>query len=155
MSQTLSPIGIGHEQAVRVSLKFLKWQELYEIEKPFQIFIDIPKDAEDQRNTNLVFEAVDINIFNVRDCLQDLSIDTHGFMYRTHPTALKEFTDRPSVEALYLPEVEKILRDELDDVDRVFFFDWRASLHPQSTSRWFAEPFAAQEERTGSRALGN
>jgi hypothetical protein len=136
MSQTLGLTGSGNEQGIKVSLKFLKWQELYEVEKPFQIFIDIPKDAKDQRDTNLVFETVDIDASNVRDCLQDLSIDTHGFMYRSRPTTFTDFTNKPAVEALYLPEVEKILREELDNVDRVFFFDWRVSLRTQSTSVW-------------------
>jgi hypothetical protein len=135
MSKTLNLRSSANEQSIKISLKFLKWQELYEIEKPFQIFIDIPKDAEDQRDTNLVFETVEINASDVRGWLQDLSIDTHGFVYLTHPTAFTDFTNKTAVEALYLPEVEKVLKQELDNVDRVFFFDWRVRLRTQSKYR--------------------
>lgn len=132
MSQTLDLRSSASGKSIKISLKFLKWQDLYEIEKPFQIFIDIPKDAEDQRDTNLVFETIEINALDVRGCLQDLSIDIHGFMYRTRPTAFTDFTNKTAVEAIYLPEVEKILKQELDNVDRVFFFDWRVRLRAQS-----------------------
>jgi hypothetical protein len=136
MSKTLNLRSSANEQSIKISLKFLKWQELYEIEKPFQIFIDIPKDADDQRDTNLVFETVEINASDVRGRLQDLSIDTHGFVYRIHPTAFTDFTNKTAVEALYLPEVEKVLKQELDNVDRVFFFDWRVRLRTQSSIEW-------------------
>lgn len=109
---------------------FLQWQDLYEIERPFQIFIDIPKDAKDQRDTNLVFEKVSCKIEDVRDGVHNLSLDGNGFIYRRHATNVTDFTNRMTVDRNYLPEIEKFLKDELDGVDRVFFFDWRVRRPP-------------------------
>lgn len=113
-----------------VTLKFLQWQSLYETEKPFQIFIDIPEDAEDKRNTNLVFEDVQLTLRDVRSVndRDSASIDDRGFMYRKHKSCVTSFDDRKVVDSTYLPEIEALLKQELDGVDRVFFFDWRVSM---------------------------
>lgn len=110
---------------LQIDLMFLQWQRLYEIEKPFQIFINIPEDAQDQRDTNLVFGKVECMIQDIRDAAHEPSLDETGFIYRRHTTKLNDFTNRTIVDQDYLPEVERLLRCELDDVDRVFFFDWR------------------------------
>ena len=114
-------------QDVHVTLKFLQWQSLYETEKPFQIFIDIPDDAEDKRNTNLVFEDVPLTVHDVRAIGEIRSIDDKGFIYRKHTSSVTNFSNRKLVDETYLPEIEALLRSQLDEVDRVFFFDWRVS----------------------------
>ena len=125
----------GHVQA---SLGFLQWQDLYEWEKPFQIFIDIPKNAEDQRDTNLVFKQERLTIQDVRELSSKPSLDDIGFIYRRHTTRHVDFSSRKAVDQSYLPEVEQLLRKELEGVDRVFIFDWRVcigrlGLGPKST----------------------
>ena len=115
----------GTGSYVLASMKFLQWQSLYEVEKPFQIFINIPDHVEDKRTTNLVFEDNQLKVKDVRASATDFSLDQHGFMYRNHETALRDFTNRKHVEESYLPEVESLLRQEADGVDEVFFFDWR------------------------------
>lgn len=117
-------------QAITTSLKFLQWQKLYEEEKPFQIFINIPEDAEDQRNTNLVFQNVSLNIHDVRGHFEDFSLDTNGFMYREHTTKTSSFQDRKAVGDNYLPEIEALLKREIDGADHIFFFDWRVCYLP-------------------------
>ena len=112
---------------IEASLSFLRWQKLYETEKPFQIFIDVPEDAEDKRDTNLVFERVYLTIDDVKNRSAEFSLDTNGFMYRRHASKTTDFTSRKHVEQSYLPEVEELLRQELDAVDRTFIFDWRVS----------------------------
>ncbi|MCJ1393440.1 hypothetical protein MMC18_006315 [Xylographa bjoerkii] len=110
---------------VNVTLKFLKWQDLYESEKPFQIFINIPKDADDLRDTNLVFENVSLPIRDIRNYPHQISLDGNGFIYLKHVTNVTMFSNREVVEREYLPEIEALLKSKLDDVDRVFCFDWR------------------------------
>ncbi|MCJ1405772.1 hypothetical protein MMC11_009002, partial [Xylographa trunciseda] len=111
--------------AVHVPLKFLKWQDLYETEKPFQIFINIPKDAADPRDTNLVFENVNVPVHDIRTCPRPFSLDGNGFVYLKHTTNVTTFSNREVVERDYLPEIESLLKATLDEVDRIFFFDWR------------------------------
>src|ERR1700754_4130329 len=88
----------GHElredDNVQASLKFLQWQSLYEVEKPFQIFINIPDHVKDRRTTNLVFEDCQVMIKDVRGHSHDFTLDYHGFMYRIHETSMKNVTDR-------------------------------------------------------------
>ena len=112
-------------QDLAITLQFLQWQDLYKTEKPFQIFINVPKDAKDPRNTNLLFESVNVKVLDVRGQSGKYTLDDHGFIYRQHTTSISSFTDRKSVVDNYLPEVEALLRKEIDGVDRVFFFDWR------------------------------
>ncbi|KAL8722296.1 MAG: hypothetical protein Q9225_001201 [Loekoesia sp. 1 TL-2023] len=110
---------------LRVTLSFLDWQHLYESEKPFQIFIDIPEDAEDQRDTNLVFKQVCLSVHDVRRLSEKFSLDANGFMYRRHIAKVTNFASRKDVEQNYLPEMEQLLRREVEGADRIFFFDWR------------------------------
>ena len=110
-----------------INLKFLKWQPLYEIEKPFQIFINIPDHVEDKRTTNLVFEDVKVSASDVRTCQTNFNLDHHGFQYCHHSSAVEDFSMRDVVEKWYLPEMEMLLKNKLEGVDRVFFFDWRVT----------------------------
>ena len=110
---------------IPVSLSFLQWQDLYEVEKPFQVFINIPEDAEDQRDTNLVFEHVRLPVHDVRGCVTDFSLDTNGFIYRQHVTKATNVSTRQAVEQHYLPEVEQLLKREVEGADRIVFFDFR------------------------------
>jgi hypothetical protein len=109
-----------------IGLKFLKWLPLYETEKPFQIFINIPEDATDRRTTNLAFENVKVRIQDVRIFPpKHFLLDKHGFTYYSHKFQARHIADRESVEQRYLPEMETLLKSTLNSVDRVFFFDWR------------------------------
>lgn len=46
-------------------------------------------------------------------------------MVRKHQPDAMHFASREAVESLYLPEIEHFLKREVNDVDRVCFFDWR------------------------------
>jgi len=114
--------------ALSINLKFLKWQPIYEIEKPFQIFINIPPNAADQRTTNLVYEDVSLMVNDVRCLAFQPNLDDNGFMYCKHQTRVTEFSNREQVDKYYLPEMEALLRSKVEDVDRVFFFEGRVSF---------------------------
>jgi hypothetical protein len=113
------------------NLEFLKWQDLYEKEKPYELFIDLPDElATKLKQTNCKFTKVDHTIHDVRGIEDRLSLDANGFVFRKYPTILSEtdLLSRDSVDRVYLPEVESILRKEVVGVDRIFFFDWRVSI---------------------------
>jgi hypothetical protein len=117
--------GIMADQELMVTLKFLDWQELYETEKPFQIFTNIPDEAEDKRTSNLVFEDVEIAVHNVRGREKDFDLDANGFRFLRHVSILDDFHSQKKIEDIYLKEVEILLRKEVEGVDKVFIFDWR------------------------------
>jgi hypothetical protein len=113
---------------LQIPLKFLAWQPLYETEKPFQIFINIPPSAKDKRTTNLVHESIPIAITDVRTLQSEPTLDGNGFKYCRYTTEVEDFTVKENVESVYMKEVEALLRREVDGVGRVFFFDWRVSV---------------------------
>ncbi|KAH8682291.1 methyltransferase CmcJ [Xylariales sp. PMI_506] len=120
---------------VKSEVNYLKRLPLYQSEKPFQLFIPIEKDAPDQRTSNLEFEPRECTFRDIRDSLQDYSLDTHGFQVEECPTNLDfpSFQDRAIVESRYFSEVEQILKRIQGGFDRVFIFDWR--LRNASTPR--------------------
>ncbi|KAI1415842.1 hypothetical protein F5Y13DRAFT_177940 [Hypoxylon sp. FL1857] len=110
---------------INVNLTFLQWKELYKIEKPFQIFINIPADAEDKRSTNLSWKTKSKAVRDIRCLETPPSIDEFGFTFRYHPSRLADFSSKEQITSTYLPEVEEIIRAELNNVEKVFIFDWR------------------------------
>ena len=116
---------ISSPNACSSSIKFLKWQTLYEKERPFQIFTDIPEAAADQRLTNLVYEDIKQTFHNIRGRETCFHLDDHGFTYRRHQIDFEDFESRKAVEAEYLPQIEKLFKKCVDEVDKVFIFDWR------------------------------
>lgn len=115
-------------QNERSKFTYLQWQKLYETQKPFQIFINIPENLTQIQQTNLVFkQGREEVIHNIRGNEQSYQLDEHGFMLCNHRTDIKNWTDSQEIETKYLPEIETLLRKEIDEVDRVFFFDWRVS----------------------------
>jgi hypothetical protein len=119
---------------ITATLKYLQWQDLYRSEKPFICFVDIPAHAEDKRDNNLVFEDRQTLINDVRSSDIDFSLDNNGFMLRSHTSTVSSF-DPETVQKIYLPEVEYLLRSNLEEVDKVFFFDWRVSCTACSGNR--------------------
>ena len=106
------------------TIQYVKWLPLYETEKPFQLFLDIPSDAPDQRKTNIVFETKTSQAKNIRGQEQEFGLDTNGFCYRTM-NGFEDLNSKSEVTDGYLPAVEQLLKDVVEDVDRIFIFDWR------------------------------
>ena len=94
-------------------------------EKSFHVFREIPPNAKDQRVTNITFEQKVVEFHNIQEREELFELDTHGFMIRHHQPKLSNFANKQAVESLYLSEVEKPLKRELDRVDHVCMFDWR------------------------------
>lgn len=109
------------------SLRFMKWQDIYKVEKPFEVFFDPPQGAVDRRRTNIVLEEKDVPFHDVRGREKSYSLDTNGFMYCQRPYSFDNFQDQKAVEAIYFPEVESIIKSMVDGADKVTIFDWRVS----------------------------
>lgn len=106
------------------TLQFIKWTDLYKIEKPYQIFIDLPPDTP---RTNVQFEDKDVVFEDVRGGEEAFGLDTHGFMMR-HTDEIEGLDDDPTtefMEKVYLPSVVGLIKKEVQGADRVKIFDWR------------------------------
>ena len=119
-----APYGPLDERAILV---YLKWQELYETEKPYQLFSAVTEQELPVRGaTNLEWMKGDVEIIHdARGIISQFTLDKNGFAFCETPTSFRAFESTEQVEKKYLPEVENILRREVEGVDQVHFFDWR------------------------------
>ncbi|KAI4864625.1 hypothetical protein F4820DRAFT_422926 [Hypoxylon rubiginosum] len=108
---------------------YLKWQQLYEHEKPFKLFVDLPAHVKHQRRTNLVFEPhEDEIVHDVRDCTTKFRLDVHGFQFAKHTTNIQDFSDASGSMKVYFQEVEDLIKANVNGVERVHVFDWRLRM---------------------------
>ena len=114
-------------QDEEATLQYLDWQDLYETEKPYQLFSAISsEDLPNRRTTNLIFKEGDRELIrDVRKTESQFTLDRQGFTFISHRTAIQDFKSSEEIENGYLPEVETLLQREMEGVDQVYFFDWR------------------------------
>lgn len=104
---------------------YLKWQKLYETEKPFQVFSSISLDAEEQRSTNLVFEDGEPQtVYDIRGREAEFDLDQNGFAVLKQAMPKANLSTEEGLRAEYLPHIEKLLRENVDGVDEAICFDW-------------------------------
>ncbi|KAL8882646.1 MAG: hypothetical protein Q9198_000394 [Flavoplaca austrocitrina] len=116
-------MGLKDEHA---AFEYIQWQPLYLEEKPYEIFMQIPEDLPHIRRTNLVFGRVHEQLVeDVRGREEQYRLNEHGFQVLRAPTSFADFASKEAVEDVYLPECIQLLKDNVEDVDRVFFFNWR------------------------------
>lgn len=124
----------------KASIQFLKWNPLYESEKPFQIFGTLLEDSVDQRKSNLAWHEEQVEVQDCRKNAAEFGLDSHGFAIRRMPT-FAELPDREAVIGEYIPAIRNMLQTELEDVGTVFLFDWRVcGRSPAVTPRVITEP---------------
>jgi hypothetical protein len=78
---------------------------------------------------------------NGRETSEAFGLDTHGFVFVRHPTAMKDFFDAAELKAVYYPEVERLIR-ETSGAARVVIFDHtlRSGDEEERESRLIREP---------------
>lgn len=134
---TVSLCSEPHTGDVQASFGFLKWSDLYLKEKPFQVYIDIPKDAPDQRRHNLNFEEdIEYTVHSVRGRETQYTLDENGFAYVKHKSSMtaQDFQDEHTVVQRYYEELEELLKRHMDGVDQVCIFDWRVGFFAHRVS---------------------
>jgi hypothetical protein len=121
MKQVLEPVDeIG-------VFTYIDWQDIYLSERPFQIFSALSDEQlPGQVSTNLIFkDAPPEVVHDVRGAEHQFSIAKHGFAFCKHELGQNKFLDAEQVERLYLPQMEALLHQKVEDVEEVYFFDWR------------------------------
>lgn len=106
---------------VTVRLQYLKDDPLYKTVKPIQVtpFWEGGK-------TNVRLEAGPPETMNdVRGLEQNFTLDTNGFRYVKAPTQFKDWNSQPQIAKEYLPELEQLLKREVEGCDEVMFYDAR------------------------------
>jgi hypothetical protein len=111
----------------RVHLRYFQWQPIFEKVKPYELLIEVP---EGYPMTNFsITPAEDAEtIHDLRSSeLSSFTLDQHGFCVREQPLSITVF-DKHTVEGVYLPQIESLIREVVEDVGEVFFFDWRVGF---------------------------
>lgn len=105
-------------------VKYLQWQELYKREKPFQVFAEVPENST-ERLSNLVFvDSPPLVIRDIRGKEEQFSLDQNGFMVRRYEVPSFEQVTEQDVRKNILPFFDKMIEQEIDDVDFFYCFDW-------------------------------
>lgn len=106
-------------------LGFMKPLDLYKKEKPYWLFIGKPETAPEVDVTNVVTEPVSVPVCDVRNREADYTLETQGFQFIKHDHTFQSFEDEQLLKQVYLPQVEKTIRDVISDAEKVLIYDWR------------------------------
>jgi hypothetical protein len=107
----------------KAGLFYAKDSPLFAREKPYMILTGFDGES---GATNIEWESkVSETLDDIRGREEDFTLDGQGFSFVSHQTSFLAWDDRRAVEEAYLPEVERLIRDNVDGVDEVQIFDWR------------------------------
>lgn len=108
-------------------VQYIKWNDIFEHERPFMLFVDTPEDHADQRKTNVEFEQHETTIHDLReDKVQRFNIDANGFNLRD-VSEVADIHDSQDFDEKYIPIVKDIIRQECSGCDEVLITSWRVS----------------------------
>jgi hypothetical protein len=112
------------------AFEYLRADKLFETEKPYEILINLPDEKKNLPRSNLTFSKEDVEISDIRSVQYEADLDTHGFAWKNHATAVVDFNDRTIIQDVYIPEVKSFLKSNFPEANDIFVFDWRVSgLH--------------------------
>ncbi|KAK5109068.1 hypothetical protein LTR62_007524 [Meristemomyces frigidus] len=112
---------------IHVQLMYLEDDPLYKTVKPVQI---TPNFADRAQRTNVrLASGPKETLRDVRGLhgkpLGNFSLDDNGFAYIKAPTAFRNWSSQPQIAQEYLPELEAVLRREVEGCDEILFYDAR------------------------------
>ncbi|TPX12368.1 uncharacterized protein E0L32_007015 [Thyridium curvatum] len=120
-------VKVPSKMVITATMSFLERLELDQREKPFQLFVNLPPDAKDDRQSNLIFEDVSVKLRDIRKRDVPPSLDDQGFTVRNFVSSVeyKDINRREVVERDYYAEMEALPKEEDPSIHQVFFFDWQ------------------------------
>lgn len=123
---------------VVTSLNYLHWNECLDKEKPYQLVSDdLPDILGIPRQNFDIKPAPKEKIRDARGYASDFNVDDHGFAFLQHRFPDLDFENEQNVEEIYKPELEKLLKLHIKDVDEICFFNWRVCPSPASVQYTF------------------
>lgn len=110
--------------AETTTFTYLEWQNKYQYEKPYQIFTALSDTSFPL--SNLVFrDGSPERVQDARGREDSFDLDSSGFAFRKDELPPGGFESSEWVETEYFARMEEVLRNNLSDVGKVHFFDWR------------------------------
>jgi hypothetical protein len=132
LGKAAPPAGIKHnrkrirdEMDEVASFKYFKWQDLYHSVKPYLALMDVPEGVP---RANFEFEpGPEEIVHDMRGHEHEFTLDKNAFAVRFHESQVVDF-NKDTVEQFYFPEIEDLLRKEIDGISNICFFDWKVSI---------------------------
>jgi len=113
----------------RASFVYTRDLPLFEHERPYTVLSYM---REGQKSSNLEWENGPVEqIENIRGREEDFTLDKNAFCFVQAPTDFHAWTSREKIEKEYLPEVSKLLKENIEGADLVEIFDWRRRANRQ------------------------
>ena len=107
---------------ITVRLQYLKDDPVYETKKPTQVTPPFPT----SNRTNIELMPGPPELLNdVRARQNEFTLDNNGFCYVKAPTTFKDWSSQPAIAKDFLPEMEDMLRREINGCDEIIFYDAR------------------------------
>ena len=108
---------------IQVQLEYLADLPHYHFAKPLQY---VPGFENDQRSTVRLVSGPPETLQDVRGAASDaFNLDDNGFKYVKAPIKLQDWSSQHAIATEYIPQMEALLRREVEGVDEIVFFDAR------------------------------
>ncbi|OAL45364.1 hypothetical protein IQ07DRAFT_684291 [Pyrenochaeta sp. DS3sAY3a] len=125
---------VQHETA---RFQYLKWDEKFRTEKPYQILSGLSESSSVSR-TNVTFEQAEQEekVTDIRENPDAYSLDTTGFAVHRIENGFLDWFNEQRVESEYIPQyVVPFLRQHVKDATRIIIFDWHLRRNSPGDSR--------------------
>ncbi|KAL6881403.1 hypothetical protein J3F83DRAFT_722158 [Trichoderma novae-zelandiae] len=108
------------------TLGFIKPLELYDNEKPYWLFLAKPDHRPDVELTNVQLDVITgIPLHDVRGHEDSYSLEEHGFQFIKTNQTFQAFDSEQRIIDEYLPQVEKVIRENIPYAEKIHIYDWR------------------------------
>ncbi|EJP70062.1 7 alpha-cephem-methoxylase, putative [Beauveria bassiana ARSEF 2860] len=114
---------------------YFQWQKKFEEEKPYYLYTDPPPGYP---NANFATQpGAPEPIQDVRGREHEFSLDDNGFAFcrQNYPHKLRD-VDENTIKEQYLPSLEVLIRDLLQEECEIFWFDWRRRSSDDGKSKF-------------------
>jgi hypothetical protein len=113
-------------RTTQVTLNFISPIEKHKLEKPYRLYVGASDLSPEATLTNYGTKPVTgIHIEDVRGEENKYNIDTQGFQFVKHSQSFTDFGNAEDVDKSFIPQVEKVILDNIPYAERVVVFDWR------------------------------
>lgn len=121
---------------------------IYETEKPYRIVSDLPGEYP---KTNVDFQLAPQPeiIHDLRGKEHLFNLDSHGFQIISHDSAVADWSDRATIESVYIPEAVELYKKYLAEADEVYVYNWR--VHRSKHISGY-EPYLFEQQKRKNRA---
>ncbi|KAH7133737.1 putative 7 alpha-cephem-methoxylase [Dactylonectria macrodidyma] len=112
---------------------YFQWKDDFDEEKPYYLYIDPPKGLP---VTNFsVASGPEEEVHDLRGIETKFNLDDHGFMVMQQQFPL-EIINQHTVENLYLPSLEELIRTAVGQEAEICWFDWRTRSSNKAKTRF-------------------